>query len=210
VSLTPTLVEAHDDDALPPAKTETATFGLGCFWGPDAWFGAQDGVVRTRVGYAGGTRPDPTYHALGDHTEVVQVDYDPDRLSYKDLLAWVFDRHDPHTQTATTQYQNVVLAASEAQHDALVTYLESAGFAPQTVETRLERLPEFCPAEDYHQKYTLRGTATLFEPLKTAGYDDVAVRESPAAAALNGVAAGHDLAPDHPLRVALDRAPGEA
>ena len=158
----------------------------------------------------GARRSGPDAGALGDHTEVVQVDYDPDRLSYEDLLAWVFDRHDPHTQTATTQYQNVVLAASEAQHDALVTYLESAGLAPQTVETRLERLPAFHPAEDYHQKYSLRGTAPLFEALETAGYDDTAVRESPAAAALNGVAAGHDLAPDHPLRVALDRAPGEA
>lgn len=209
MSLTPTLVEAHDDDALPPAKTETATFGLGCFWGPDARFGAQNGVVRTRVGYAGGTRADPTYHALGNHTEVVQIDYDPDRLSYEDLLAQVFDRHDPHAQTATTQYQNVVLAASEAQHNALVAYLESAGLAPETVETRLERLSTFHPAEDYHQKYSLRGTATLLEAFEEAGYDDAAIRESPAAAALNGVAAGHDLAPDHPLRVALDRAPGK-
>src|SRR6056297_2299392 len=63
-----------DAEALAPTATETATFGMGCFWGPDARFGAMPGVVRTRVGYAGGTTPDPTYHDLGDHTEVVQIE----------------------------------------------------------------------------------------------------------------------------------------
>lgn len=207
-ALTPTVLREYDEQA--PTDTETATFGLGCFWGPDATFGAVDGVVRTRVGYAGGTKPDPSYETLGDHTEVVQVDYDSTRLSYADVLDEVFDRHDPHSQTATTQYQNVVLAASEAQYDTLVAYLESAGLDPETVETRLERLSTFHPAEDYHQKYSLRGTTPLLEAFEDAGYDDRAIRESPAAAALNGVAAGHDLASDHPLRVALDRAPGEA
>ena len=69
-----------DAEALAPAETEAATFGMGCFWGRDARFGAIPGVVRTRVGYAGGTEPEPSYYSLGDHTEVVQVEYDPDAL----------------------------------------------------------------------------------------------------------------------------------
>ena len=74
----PTPTDLAPDDAAPPSSaTDTATFGLGCFWGPDARFGAMEGVVRTRVGYAGGTTPEPTYHDLGDHTEAVQVEYDP-------------------------------------------------------------------------------------------------------------------------------------
>ena len=70
MELSPSVVREHDRAAPDPSETETATFGLGCFWGPDARFGALKGVVRTRVGYAGGTETDPSYHALGDHTEV--------------------------------------------------------------------------------------------------------------------------------------------
>ena len=77
MELSPSVVREHDRAAPDPSATETATFGLGCFWGPDGRFGALEGVVRTRVGYAGGTRTDPSYHALGDHTEVLQVDFDP-------------------------------------------------------------------------------------------------------------------------------------
>ncbi|MFB6175557.1 MAG: peptide-methionine (S)-S-oxide reductase, partial [Halobaculum sp.] len=73
-------------------------FATGGFWGPDAAFGAVDGVVRTRVGYAGGTEPDPTYHDIGGHTEAFQIDYDPDVISYTDLLSRIFERHDPRNQ----------------------------------------------------------------------------------------------------------------
>ena len=73
-------------DAAAPARTETATFALGCFWCPDAQFGILPGVVRTRVGYAGGTTENPTYHDLGDHTECVQIDYDPRALSFDQVL----------------------------------------------------------------------------------------------------------------------------
>ena len=60
---------------------ETATFGMGCFWGPDARFGSLPGVIRTRVGYAGGTTPSPTYRQMGDHTETVEIDFDPTILT---------------------------------------------------------------------------------------------------------------------------------
>jgi len=95
---TPTAIREYDTQAPASEMTETATFGVGCFWGPDAQFGALDGVVCTRVGYAGGTKTDPTYHSLGDQTEVFQLDFDPDVISYSDLLARL-PEPDPHSQT---------------------------------------------------------------------------------------------------------------
>ncbi|MFB6156903.1 MAG: peptide-methionine (S)-S-oxide reductase MsrA [Haloferacaceae archaeon] len=209
MSLTPTLVEECDDDAPRPADTETATFGLGCFWGPDARFGAHEGVVRTRVGYAGGTKPDPRYHALGDHTEVVQVDYDPNRCPYRALLARAFEMHDPHHQAGKTQYRNVVLTASDAQRETLAAYLADNGYDPDGIATDVERLSRFHPAEPYHQKYSLRSNASLLGTLEDAGYGDERLRESPAAAKLNAVAAGHELPADDSLRVALDGTAGD-
>jgi peptide-methionine (S)-S-oxide reductase len=204
MSLRPPLIRDYDDRAPDSADTETATFGLGCFWGPDARFGAMDGVVRTRVGYAGGSRPDPTYHALGDHTEVFQVDYDPGVVSYTDLLDRVFRAHDPYSQARKTQYQHIVLTASDAQRDALEQYLAAAGLDADTVETRLEELSRFYPAEDDHQKHSLRAQPSLMGAFEEAGYDDEAIRESPAAAALNGYASGHDVSAAGDLGLSTD------
>jgi peptide-methionine (S)-S-oxide reductase len=184
-------VRAYDRAAPPPERTRTATFGLGCFWGPDARFGATDGVVRTRVGYAGGTTPDPTYHEIGDHTEVVQVDYDPRRLRYEDLLRAAFDAHDSRRQPRARQYQHVVLCGP-GQRESVERFLADRFPDPDRVATRVEDLGTFTAAEDYHQKYRLRSDPA-FRAFQD--YDDRAVRESPAAAALNGAAAGHGRPP---------------
>jgi peptide-methionine (S)-S-oxide reductase len=190
----PEPIRDYDERAPGRDETETATFGLGCFWGPDAQFGAMAGVVRTRVGYAGGTNPDPTYHALGDHTEVVQVDYDPDEVTDADVLARVFRSHDPNRRTRKTQYQNVVFSATPAQRETLETYLDENGLEADAIGTRIEQLTRFYIAEDYHQKYNLRSKRSLMEPFEELGYDDEALRESPAAAKLNGIASGNDVA----------------
>jgi peptide-methionine (S)-S-oxide reductase len=194
MTLTPTQIREYDRRAMDTAETVTATFGIGCFWGPDAQFGAMDGVVRTRVGYAGGQETDPTYRSLGDHTEVVQVDVDPDTVSYRDLLARVFERHNPRTRTRKTQYQNVVLTANAAQRTTLDEFLSARGLTADGIETRVERLSRFHPAEDYHQKYNLRSVSSFVDAFEAAGYDDTELRESPIAAKLNGYAAGHDVA----------------
>lgn len=204
MSLRPAAIRDYDDRAPDSADTETATFALGCFWGPDARFGAMDGVVRTRVGYAGGSRPDPTYHALGDHTEVFQVDYDPGVVSYTDLLGRVFQAHDPYSQSRKTQYQHVVFTASTTQRDALEAYLAAAGYNADAVQTRLEELSRFSPAEDYHQKHSLRAQPSLLNAFEEAGYGDEALRESPAAATLNGYAAGHDVSAAGDLGLTTD------
>ena len=194
MELTETQITEYDRRAMDSDSTATATFGLGCFWGPDAQFGAIDGVVRTRVGYAGGTTRDPTYHSLGNHTEVFQVEFDPDAITYRDLLDVVFESHNPHHRTSKTQYQNVVLAATAAQQETLSEFLSSRGFTADGIGTRIEQLTRFYPAEDYHQKYRLRSVSSLMDAFDDAGYEDEAVRESPIAAKLNGYAAGHDVA----------------
>jgi peptide-methionine (S)-S-oxide reductase len=186
-------VREYDRAAPSSDETETATSALGCFWGPDAQFGAKDGVVRTRVGYAGGTDPGPTYRDIGDHTEVVQVDYDPDRIGYDDLLAAVFESHSPHHQPRKTQYQHIVFHETSEQRDALDAFLDREGLAADAIETRIESLDRFYPAENYHQKFRIDSKRWLTDPFEEAGYDEVDVRESPAAAKLNAYAAGHDL-----------------
>jgi peptide-methionine (S)-S-oxide reductase len=204
MTLTQTQIREYDGRAMDSAETATATFGIGCFWGPDAQFGAIGGVVRTRVGYAGGTKIDPTYHALGDHTEVFQVEFDPDAISYRDLLARVFNSHNPQHQTRNTQYQSVVLAATEDQRAVLDDFLTTRGLTAEGIGTRIEQLSRFYPAEDYHQKYKLRSVSAFMDAFEAAGYGDDELRESPIAAKLNGYAAGHDVAvaddlptPDH-------------
>jgi len=188
--LSPTALVEFDERA--PTETETATFGLGCFWGPDARFGVIDGVVRTRVGYAGGTAPDPSYRALGDHTEVVQLEFGPG-LRFEELLDVAFAEHDPRRQPANRQYHNVVFVASDDQDERLSSYLADRGFDRSAVETRLEPLERVHLAEPYHQAFHLRGRRWITDAFGAAGYDDADVRESPAAATLNAHVAGHDV-----------------
>ncbi|GGK75327.1 peptide-methionine (S)-S-oxide reductase MsrA [Haloarcula sebkhae] len=181
---------AVDAESLPPSATETATFGMGCFWGPDARFGAMPGVVRTRVGYAGGTEPNPSYYSLGDHTEVVQVEYDPDAVSYEALLDVFWTNHAPFSAPLKRQYRGVVLAHDDRQQEtAEQTREELESRTGKTVETAIEALDQFYLAEDYHQKYELRSTPVVADELEDT-YGDAFV-DSTVAARLNGFVAGH-------------------
>jgi len=205
MSPTPPTIEEYDRQAPPRESTETATFALGCFWGPEARFGALDGVVRTRVGYAGGSKADPTYHDLGGHTEVFQVDYDPDHRSFQNLLDLAFRGHDHTRQPSAIQYQNIVFASTAQQADAIASYLDARGLTREGIETRVEQLSRFHRAEDYHQKHSLRGRQALLDTFEQAGYNDADIRDSPAAAKLNGYAAGRDLPEDHDLGTSTNR-----
>lgn len=197
--LSPAEIKRYDDQALSTDQTETATFALGCFWGPEAQFAALEGVVRTRVGYAGGTKSDPSYRALDDHTEAFQVDFDPDRRSFSDLLELVFRSHDPNRQTPTVQYQNIVFVSTGDQRDQLSSYLSATELSAAAIETRIEPLSRFYIAEAYHQKHSLRGRQSLLMAFEQAGYVDADIRESPAAAKCNASAAGRDLPEGHAL-----------
>ncbi len=140
-----------------------ATFGAGCFWGVEAAFRQIDGVTRTRVGYAGGTLANPTYEDVCSHTtghaEVVEVTYDPEQVSYDDLLGVFWHKHDP-TQLNRQgwdigdNYRSVIFFHDDEQHEAAVASKarEQAGWSKPIV-TRIEPAQSFWEAEDYHQQY---------------------------------------------------------
>ncbi len=129
-------IQEYDESAPTSAETETATFALGCFWGPDARFGSFDGVIRTRVGYAGGTTADPTYHDIGNHTEAVQLEYDPSEITYTTLLMIALESHDPRRQPSKRQYQHILFPTS-SQKETVKTVLDSNGFDINSVATRI-------------------------------------------------------------------------
>ena len=142
-----------------------ATFGAGCFWGVEAAFRQIDGVTKTAVGYEGGTLDNPTYedvcsHRTG-HAEVVQVTYDPERVSYEQLLEVFWGKHDP-TQLnrqgwdVGDQYRSVVFYEDEEQRAAAErskSELEASGGYRKPVVTVIEPAQTFYVAEDYHQQY---------------------------------------------------------
>ncbi|MFB6150266.1 MAG: peptide-methionine (S)-S-oxide reductase [Haloarculaceae archaeon] len=187
----PDRIQAYDERAPDPAETERFTAALGCFWGPDAALGALEGVVRTRVGYAGGTTDDPTYHDVGDHSEAVQVDYDPGVLPFADLVDAAVANHDPRNQPRDRQYQHVVFHESAAQRRTVEERLSD--LAVDRVATRIEPLDSFTVAEPYHQTFNLRGKRAVLRAFEDAGYGDDDRRESPAAAKLNAHVAGKNV-----------------
>ncbi len=147
---------------------------------------------RTRVGYAGGDSADPTYRRIGDHTECFQVDFDPNAVSYEELLELSLTSHDPTRAAFKQQYASLVLAHDEAQLAAAraVAARFEAGLG-RKLATRIEPLKRFYPAEDYHQKYYLRNDRTLMADFRAMfGDDETAFRESAAASRVNGYVAG--------------------
>ncbi len=150
-----------------PDGTRTAVFALGCFWGAEKAFWSLPGVISTAVGYAGGTTPNPTYReacsGMTGHAESVLVAYDPDRISYEQLLKVFWEQHDPtqgmrQGNDQGTQYRSAIyvdapeqLTVAEASRDAYQAELSAAGFGAITTEIRAD-VP-FYYAEDYHQQY---------------------------------------------------------
>ena len=142
-----------------------ATFGAGCFWGVESAFRKVDGVTETAVGYAGGTTGDPTYEDVcggqTGHAEVVQVDYDPARVSYDDMLDLFWAIHDPTTLNRQgpdigTQYRSAIFfhdAEQEAQARASLERLRLAGRHDRDIVTEITPAPAFYPSEEYHQQY---------------------------------------------------------
>lgn len=145
--------------------TQFATFGGGCFWCLEAVFEPLRGVERVISGYAGGNTVDPTYKevctGLTQHAEVVQVSFDPDVISYRDLLTIFFSSHDPTTLNRQgadvgTQYRSVIFSHSPEQEtvaNALVAELNADGIWDRPIVTQVAPCPIFYPAEAYHQGY---------------------------------------------------------
>lgn len=154
-------------------QIEKATFGAGCFWGVEAAFRQIPGVVATTVGFEGGTTDNPSYRDVCSHTtghaEVVEVDYDPARVSYDDLLAVFWDEHDP-TQLNRQgpdigdQYRSVIFYHTPAQQAAAAASrdrLAASGKYHTPIVTLIEPATAFHRAEEYHQQYLeKRGLST--------------------------------------------------
>lgn len=113
-------------------------------------------MLRTRVGYAGGVKVDPTYHSLGDHTESFQVDFDPKVISYAELLKVFWQSHNPCSRSYSTQYKAAVFFSNDTQRQVALKTRDELRGQRGTVYTDVLPLTRFYLAEDYHQKYRLR------------------------------------------------------
>ncbi|CAF1116904.1 unnamed protein product [Adineta steineri] len=131
-----------------------ATFALGCFWCPDAQFSSLPGVIRTRVGYSGGTKPtSPTYKNLGNHSECVQIDFDPQRITYRELLKAFWSWHDPLSQYGEGQYASAIFYHTDEQRlEAEESKRERERHYARPLQTRIDKIKDFTRAEEYHQK----------------------------------------------------------
>ncbi|MEX0817601.1 MAG: peptide-methionine (S)-S-oxide reductase MsrA [Gaiellales bacterium] len=151
--------------------TERATFGGGCFWGVEVAFRNVPGVTDTAVGYMGGTVTNPTYKQVctdrTGHAEVVQVEYDPEEVSYEQLLDAFWEEHDPTQMNRQgpdvgSQYRSVVFFHTpEQQEQALASKARIQAQNPDPVVTEIVPASDFWRAEEYHQQYLVkRGVAT--------------------------------------------------
>ena len=142
-----------------------ATFGAGCFWGVEAAFRQLDGVTSTAVGYAGGELANPSYEIVCSgqtgHAEVVRIEFDPARVSYRQLLDRFWETHDPTTldrqgPDVGTQYRSAVFfhdGEQEAAARATKVSLQDSGRYRNPIVTEITPAPDFWMAEDYHQQF---------------------------------------------------------
>ncbi len=147
-------------------ENETATFGAGCFWGVEETFRNTAGVIKTAVGYEGGNVPNVTYEMVcmgnTNHAEVVQVEFDPSKVKYEDLLKVFWENHNPTTfnrqgPDVGSQYRSVIFYHNEEQKSAAEKSkeeLEASGkWGNKKIVTQIVPASEFYKAEDYHQQY---------------------------------------------------------
>jgi peptide methionine sulfoxide reductase msrA/msrB len=158
------LFEEQEKDTM-AGKREVAVFGAGCFWGVEEIIRNIPGVINTTVGYTGGTVPDPTYPMITTgktgHAEAIQVEFDPDRVSYADILDYFFRLHDPTTLNRQgndrgTQYRSVIFYQDEQQKEVAEKKKEevdSSGKWGNPIVTEIVSASPFYPAEEYHQDY---------------------------------------------------------
>jgi peptide-methionine (S)-S-oxide reductase len=146
-----------------PEGAEVATLGAGCFWCIEAAYGQMEGVYSATSGYMGGHVANPTYEQVCDgstgHVEVVQVVFDPQKISYERILAWFWDLHDPTTPNRQgndvgPQYRSAIFVHSDEQRK--IAEASKAAAAPQfkdPIVTEINKAAQFYPAESYHQNY---------------------------------------------------------
>jgi len=142
---------------------EIAILGLGCFWGPEIKFSKLKGIMKTEVGYCGGNTKETTYKEVctgnTNHAEVVKLDFDPDIISYEKILDFFFEIHDPTTLNSQgpdfgTQYRSEIFYLSDKQKEIANNVIEKMNSSLSgKVVTKSSLLKNYCPAEEYHQRY---------------------------------------------------------
>jgi methionine-S-sulfoxide reductase len=142
---------------------EIAVLGLGCFWGPEMKFSKLDGVIKTEVGYCGGSSTQTSYKEVctgeTNHAEVVKLDFDPEIISYEKIVKYFFEFHDPTTLNAQgpdfgTQYRSEIFYLNDKQKIMAEKILnEENKKLSGKVVTKISAVKNYCPAEEYHQKY---------------------------------------------------------
>jgi peptide-methionine (S)-S-oxide reductase len=159
--------QIHMTESIIPAgtKTDTATFGTGCFWCTEAVFQQVEGVLKVTSGYSGGSVPKPTYEEVCSgstgHAECLQIVYDPAKISFDDLLAIFWQVHDPTTlnrqgNDVGTQYRSVIFyhdAEQKAKAEKYKAELDKSGSWDKPVVTEITPYTHFYAAENYHQNY---------------------------------------------------------
>ena len=142
---------------------EIAILGLGCFWGPEIKFSKLDGVIKTEVGYCGGHNAETNYKEVctgsTNHAEVVKLDFDPKIISYEKILEFFFKIHDPTTLNSQgpdfgTQYRSEIFYLNNNQKITAENIInkENERLSGKVV-TKLSQVKNYCPAEEYHQRY---------------------------------------------------------
>ncbi len=144
--------------------TERAVLAGGCFWGMQDLIRKKDGVVSTRVGYTGGTNRNATYRNHGTHAEAVEIVFDPARISYREILEFFFQIHDPTTRNRQgndvgTSYRSAIFYTSDEQKriaEDTIADVEASGLWPGKVVTEVTPASDFWEAEPEHQDYLQR------------------------------------------------------
>ena len=142
-------------------ENEKAVLAGGCFWGVEELFRQQNGVINTEVGYTGGDVPNATYRNHGSHAEGIEITFDPEKISYRDLLMYFFKIHDPTTVNRQgndrgTSYRSAIFYTDENQREVAVELIEemnASGVWPGKVVTEVLPAGDFWNAESEHQDY---------------------------------------------------------
>ena len=142
---------------------EIAVLGLGCFWGPEIKFSKVEGIIRTEVGYCGGINKITNYEEVctgkTNHAEVVKLEFDPKIITYQEILEYFFEIHDPTTLNSQgpdfgTQYRSEIFYLNDKQKEIAEKIIQKTNEKLSgKVVTRHSLLKNYCPAEEYHQRF---------------------------------------------------------
>jgi peptide-methionine (S)-S-oxide reductase len=144
--------------------SERAVLAGGCFWGMEDLIRRQKGVIKTRVGYTGGDVPNATYRNHGTHAEGIEIQFDPNKTSYREILEFFFQIHDPTTvnrqgNDVGTSYRSAIYYVDDTQKAVAldtIADVDASGLWPGKVVTEVEPVSDFWEAEDYHQDYLVK------------------------------------------------------